>query len=60
MDLFVPPSDGAASAGGDDAQSYLEQRRQKHLDYLKTAKKAQRSIDSIRKTEETIEKARKS
>jgi hypothetical protein len=51
LDLFVPPEENiAGEAESDDAQSYLERRRQKHKDYLKTAKDAQRSIDYIKKS----------
>jgi hypothetical protein len=60
LDLFVPPSDSASlGGGGDDAKSYLARRKQKLQQYVHEAKKAQRSIDSIRKTEEAMNKVKK-
>jgi hypothetical protein len=58
LDFFVPPEQGTVNSG-DDAQAYLERRLQKHKDYLRTARHAQKSIDGLRATQEHIEKARK-
>jgi hypothetical protein len=59
LDFFVPPDTSKPEIGGNDAQSYLEQRRQQHRNYLKTAKNAQKTIEDLRKKQEAIEKARK-
>jgi len=61
LDFFVPPSESqpVTEAPG-DAMSYLEQRRQKLQQYVREAKKAQRTIDNIRKTEEALAKVKKS
>lgn len=59
LDLFVPPDESKREDGGDDAETYLERRRQKHRDYLKAAKHAQKSIESLKHTQEAMEKARK-
>ena len=59
LDFFVPPGAEKTDTGGEDAQSYLERRLQKHRDYLKTAKTAQRTIDDLNRTQENLDQARK-
>lgn len=62
LDFFVPPEQtkpGSTGRSDDDARAYLEQRRQKHRDYLKAAKNAQRTISDLEKAQETLERARK-
>jgi hypothetical protein len=58
LDFFVPPEEGASVNDGDDANSYLERRLQKHKDYLKAAKNAQRTIDTLKQTQVSLDKAK--
>ncbi|MDG2285247.1 MAG: hypothetical protein P8N43_06935 [Alphaproteobacteria bacterium] len=67
MELFDPPTTSKGSLPGaptsddkskDDGsnQSYLEERIQRHKEYLMVAKQSQRTIDSLRKQQELKDK----
>jgi hypothetical protein len=51
----APTSDAKGKGDGSD-QSYLEERIQRHKEYLMVAKRSQRTIDSLRKQQELKEK----
>jgi hypothetical protein len=51
----APTSDAKGKGDGSD-QTYLEDRIQRHKEYLMVARQSQRTIDSLRKQEELKEK----